>query len=99
MPTRKYSVLARWVRSLPLKVRNIDVPVVQSLVEVPYFRDDPFQKATIDSMKYAGFFPRVPGTGSFIEDVWPTTFGRLLLGEITAEEAVQAFYNHYGVKP
>lgn len=83
----------RWCRHVG------SVPVVQSLAEVPYFRDDPFQKATIDSMKYAGFFPRVPETGSFIEDVWPTTFGRLLLGEIIAEEAVQNFYNHYNVKP
>jgi len=75
------------------------VPVLKSLAEVPYYRDNPFQKATIDSMKYAGMLPLIPETGSFIEDVWPTTFGRLLLGEITAEKAVQIFYEHYGVKP
>ena len=75
------------------------VPVLKSLAEVPYYRDDPFQKATIDSMKFAGMLPLIPQTGSFIEDVWPTTFGRLLLGEITAEKAVQIFYDHYGVKP
>lgn len=83
----------RWCRHVG------SVPVVQSLTNVPIYKDDPFQKATIDSMKFAGFFPRVAETGSFIEDVWPTTFGRLLLDEITAEEVVQAFYDHYGVKP
>ena len=75
------------------------VPVLNSLAEVPYYRDDPFQKATMDSMKFTGMLPLVPQTGSFIEDVWPTTFGRLLLDEITAEEAVQTFYSHYGVTP
>ena len=75
------------------------VPVLKSLVEVPYYRDNPFQKASIDSMKFAGSLPLVPQTGSFIEDVWPTNFGRQLLGEITAEELVQTFYSHYGVKP
>jgi len=74
-------------------------PVLKSLAEVAYYRDNPFLKATMDSMKFAGKLPLVPQTASFIEDVWPTTFGRLLLDEITAEKAVQIFYDHYGVKP
>jgi len=81
----------RWCRKVG------SAPVLKSVAKLPYYQQDPFQKATIETMKYAGFLPRVPETGSFIEDVWPTTFGRLLLGEITAEEAVETFYKHYGV--
>lgn len=73
------------------------VPVLKSVAKLPYYQQDPFQKASIESMKYAGHLPVVPETGPFIEDVWFTTFGRLLLGEITAEEAVETFYKHYGV--
>ena len=75
------------------------VPVLKSLGNDPFYKNDPFQKATMDSMKFAGHLPCIEQTGSFVEDVWPTTFGRLLLGEITAEEAVQIFYDHYGVTP
>ena len=71
------------------------VPVLTSVGAMPYFQDDPFQKASIESLKYGGVLPRVPATAEFIESVWPTTFQRLLLGEISAEEAVNAFLEQY----
>jgi multiple sugar transport system substrate-binding protein len=71
------------------------VPVLKSVGAMPYFQDDPFQKASIESLKYGGVLPRVPATAEFIESVWPTTFQRLLLGEITGEEAVDTFLKHY----
>ena len=71
------------------------VPVLKSVGAMPYFQNDPFQKASIESLKYGGVLPRVPATAEFIESVWPTTFQRLLLDEITAEEAVDIFLNHY----
>lgn len=71
------------------------VPVLKSVGELPYFQNDPFQKASIESLKYGGVLPRVPATAEFIESVWPTTFQRLLLGEITAEEAVDIFLKHF----
>jgi len=57
-------------------------------------RDDPFQKASIESLKYSGVLPRVPATAEFIASIWPTTLQCLLLGEITAEEAVDIFLEH-----
>lgn len=71
------------------------VPVLKSVGAMPYFQDDPFQKASIESLKYGGVLPRVPATAEFIESIWPTTFQRLLLGEITGEEAVDTFLKHY----
>jgi len=73
------------------------VPVLKSLANLPYYKGDPFIKATMDSMEFAGHLPTVPATASFIEDTWPTVFGKLLLGEISAEQAVDAFYEHYEV--
>jgi multiple sugar transport system substrate-binding protein len=72
------------------------VPVLKSVGEMPYFQNDPFQKASIESLQYGGVLPRVPATAEFIESVWPTTFQRLLLDEITAEETIQTFLEHYG---
>ncbi|MBD3305072.1 extracellular solute-binding protein [candidate division KSB3 bacterium] len=71
------------------------VPVPKSVAAMPFFQNDPFQKASIDSLKYGGVLPRVPETAEFIESVWPTTFQRLLLDEITAEEAIDIFLDHY----
>jgi len=81
----------RWCKSYG------SVPILNSVAKLPFYQKDPFQKATIETMKYAGHLPYVPETGPFIEYVWPTIFGRLLLSEITAEEAIETFYKHYKV--
>lgn len=72
-----------WARSVG------SVPVSQSVAKMPYYKNDPFQKASTESLPFAGVFPVRAEMGEWIEHTWPATFQRALLGEISSAEMMK----------
>jgi multiple sugar transport system substrate-binding protein len=56
-----------------------------------------FLKATTDSADFAGVLPAHPGTAEFVESLWPTQMQRAFMGEISSEEMMQIFADHFGM--
>lgn len=54
-----------------------------------------FYKATTDSTEFAGVLPAHPATAEFVESVWPANMQRAFLGEISSEEMMQNFAEHF----
>jgi multiple sugar transport system substrate-binding protein len=59
---------------------------------------DRFLKATTDSAEFAGVLPAHPGVAEFVESLWPTTMQRAFLGEITSQQMMQIFADHFAKK-
>jgi len=54
-----------------------------------------FVKATTDSSAFAGVLPANPGTSEFVESLWPATMQRAFLGQISSQEEMDIFENHF----
>jgi multiple sugar transport system substrate-binding protein len=59
---------------------------------------DRFMKATIDSAPFAGVLPAHPRVAEFVEAVWPTAMQRAFNGEITSEQMMKSFEDHFAKK-
>ena len=53
------------------------------------FQDNRFMKASIEGKDFAGIVPILDTTSEWIANIWPSTVQQALLGQITAEEAMQ----------
>jgi len=54
-----------------------------------------FMKASVDSTPFAGVLPAHPKTSEFVETLWPAAMQRAFLGEITSEQMMKAFEEHF----
>lgn len=59
---------------------------------------DRFLKATTDSAEFAGVLPAHARVSEFVESLWPTTMQRAFLGEITSQQMMQIFADHFAKK-
>ena len=54
-----------------------------------------FYAATSASTPFAGVLPAHPAVAEFVESVWPATMQRAFLGEISSEDMMQTFEDHF----
>ena len=55
-----------------------------------------FMKASIEGIDFAGILPILDTTSDWISNIWPSTVQQALLGQITAEEAMQTLQTGLG---
>lgn len=65
-----------------------NVPVSSRVQQMAEFQDNRFMKASIEGTDFAGILPILDTTSEFISDVWPATVQQALLGDMTAQEAM-----------
>lgn len=65
------------------------VPWLKSVMAEEYFQTNMFQKPSVDSVEAAVAVPVIAPMANFTGQVWPQTFQRALIGEITSEEMIQ----------
>jgi len=58
-------------------------------------QEDRFMKASVESTPFAGVLPAHPKVAEFVESVWPTTMQRAFLGQITSEQMMKIFEEHF----
>ncbi len=66
-----------------------NVPILKSLQEQDYFKENRFMKASFESMPYAHVFPINENMGEWIESLWPATTQRALEGKISSKEMME----------
>ncbi|WP_240468567.1 sugar ABC transporter substrate-binding protein [Gracilibacillus sp. YIM 98692] len=66
-----------------------NVPVSKTVQQLDHFQNNKFMKASIDGMPYAGIIPIKDTTTEWISTIWPNTTSAALLGDQSAEEAMQ----------
>jgi|TARA_B100001964_G_scaffold245784_1_gene336088 multiple sugar transport system substrate-binding protein len=72
------------------------LPNVKSLLGDSVYSNDRFYKVSLDSMKDWGSDPWFhPQFGPFVERVWPQTFQRALRGDISSQEMMDIFQDHF----
>ena len=70
--------------------RNLgSVPVLQSVSDMDYFKENPFYAISSESVQYVGQFPKTTHWGAIVQDITVTLLQQALMGEITAEEMVE----------
>lgn len=65
-----------------------NVPVAARVQALDQFQNDRFMKTSIDGSSVAGILPVLDTTTEWISN-WPSVIQQALLGDITAEEAMQ----------
>jgi len=92
----------KWVAFLATAENNAvwqqasgQVSINKSNADSPEAKANRFLKATTDSAAFAGVLPAHPGTAEFVESLWPTTMQRAFNGEITSQEMMQIFADHF----
>jgi len=65
-----------------------NVPVSKSVAASPFFQNNRFMKASIESQSYAGILPILDTTTEWISVIWPNTVAQALTGKITAAECM-----------
>ena len=66
-----------------------NVPVSTRVQQMDEFQNNVFMKASIEGIDFAGILPILDTTSDWISNIWPSTVQQALLGQITAEEAMQ----------
>lgn len=66
-----------------------NVPVLKSLQEVDYFKNNKFMQASFESMSFAHIYPINENMGEWIESLWPAVTQQALEGKITSEEMMK----------
>lgn len=66
-----------------------NVPVVKSLQENEYFKNNKFMQASFDSMPYAQVFPINENMGEWIESLWPAITQQALEGKIDSKTMME----------
>ena len=74
------------------------VPVLKSVAKLPYYKENIFQKVSIESVEIGGTLPTVPQTAEFVETLWPTLFQKVMLGQMTSEEMIKKLNELFGVE-
>ncbi|GAA0310461.1 multiple sugar transport system substrate-binding protein [Gracilibacillus halotolerans] len=69
-----------------------NVPVSKTVQELDFFQENEFMKASIDGMSYAGIVPIKDTTTEWINTIWPNTIASALLGERSADEAMEILH-------
>jgi multiple sugar transport system substrate-binding protein len=92
----------KWVAFLATAENNASwqkasgqVSINASNADSPEAKGNRFLKATTDSADFAGVLPAHPGTGEFVESLWPTTMQRAFNGEITSAKMMQIIADHF----
>ncbi len=67
-----------------------NVPVSKTVAQSPFFQNNRFMKASIDSQGYAGILPILDTTTEWISNIWPNTVGLGLAGSGTAADCMTA---------
>jgi multiple sugar transport system substrate-binding protein len=62
------------------------IPAVKSVASMPRYADDIFTKLSLDSAKYALYWPPLPGVGYVSAQVWQASMQRALLGQISSKD-------------
>ena len=76
-----------------------NVPVSNTVKELPAFQNNRFMKVSIEAAPYAGIFPILDTTTEWISNVWPNTVAGALTGKITPEKAMETLQTSlYGKK-
>ena len=65
------------------------VPFLKSVAALQFYKDDIFQKVSIDSIPDAYLFPATPEMGQWTEMTWPAEFQKALVGTSTPEQFVK----------
>ena len=66
-----------------------NVPVSKTVQESDAIKENRFMQISIDGQDFAGILPIREETTEWISPLWPATIQQALLGEITAEEAME----------
>lgn len=66
-----------------------NVPVSKTVQQMEEVQENRFMKVSIEGAPFAGIIPVLDTTTEWINNVWPSTIQQALLGEITAEQAMQ----------
>ena len=78
----------KWSRS-----RQGQLPVLKSVANLPYYKNNIFFKVSLDQAKYAIAWPPLPGVGYISAQLWQNLMQRALLGEITSKEMMEEIAN------
>ena len=65
-----------------------NVPVAASVQALPVFQENPFMQVSIEGQPVAGILPVLDTTTTWISN-WPSVIQQALLGDISAEDAMQ----------
>ena len=65
-----------------------NVPVAATVQALPVFQENPFMQVSIEGQPVAGILPVLDTTTTWISN-WPSVIQQALLGDISAEEAMQ----------
>ncbi len=71
-----------------------NVPVSKTVSESPFFQDNRFMKASIESQSYAGILPILDTTTEWISVIWPNTVAQALTGKISAAECMETLQSN-----
>lgn len=75
--------IERWCKSTG------NVPVVKSLQEEDYFKNNKFMQASFESMPYAQIYPINENMGEWIESLWPAITQQALEGKIDSKTMME----------
>lgn len=91
-----------WISFLATADNNLEwqeasgqISINASNADADYGELTRFVQATTASSAFAGVLPAHPGTAEFVEVLWPASMQRAFLGEITSEEMMQIFEDHF----
>lgn len=73
--------MEKWSRSV-----QGQLPVLKSVANQPFYRENIFFKISLDQAKYAITWPPFPGVGYISAQLWQNLMQRALLGEITSKD-------------
>lgn len=74
--------MEKWTKS----PNNGQLPVLKSVADDPYFKNNKFYKISIDAAQTATSWPALPGVGYLSTTAWPVNVQRALNGEITSQQ-------------
>jgi multiple sugar transport system substrate-binding protein len=66
--------------------RQGQVPALKSVARMPRYTEDIFTKLSLDSSKYALYWPPLPGVGYVSAQVWQANMQRAFLGQISSKD-------------
>lgn len=69
------------------------VPWLKSVQELDHYAQDPFFATSIDSLEFSHVVPTNAEFTAFSEEVWPQTFQRALMGELTSRQMMETLQN------
>lgn len=74
------------------------VPWLESVQKMDKYQEDPFFATSIESLEFSHPVPTNPEFTTFSEEIWPQTFQRALMGEISSLEMMEILQDTLTVK-